>query len=165
MVVSYNGSTGERPVIKVTHALVKHTQVRNYLAFVGLDVYKSNSDPASADFSTVSSADIMAFVSGGANLLIELGLDVGAALRTTRDHRDRGHTNGGEADAHMGRISSNEHARHIRREVSRLSCQSRRAVWHIQQTARCVVLENIHLVVQDKRPAFVTKLSRALFAH
>jgi len=72
VVLSWYGESGPRPVIKVPDGLIDHNgQTRNYQAFIGLDIYKSNSDPGSPDFANVSSAEGMRFVGGGANLLIE----------------------------------------------------------------------------------------------
>lgn len=63
---------GARPVIEVPDRFIDHNgQTRNYQAFIGLDFYKSNSDPASPDFENVSATEGMRFVGGGANLLIE----------------------------------------------------------------------------------------------
>jgi uncharacterized protein YjdB len=72
MVMSYYGSSGARPVIKISEHLIDHNaQTRNYQAFIGLDVYKSNSDPDSPDFTDDDYDEGMRFVGGGANLLVE----------------------------------------------------------------------------------------------
>ncbi len=72
VVLASYGDSGPRPVIKVPDGFIDHNgQTRNYQAFIGLDIYKSNSDPASPDFTNVSAAECMRFVGGGASLLIE----------------------------------------------------------------------------------------------
>lgn len=72
MVLSYYGTSGARPVIKITGGFLDHGgSVRNYQVFKGLDIYKSNSDPASGDFTGASSQTALRFVGGGANLRIE----------------------------------------------------------------------------------------------
>ncbi len=66
------GGASARPVIKLTDRLIDHNgQTRNFQAYIGVDFYKSNSDPASADFTNVSATEGLRFVGGGANLLIE----------------------------------------------------------------------------------------------
>lgn len=72
VVLASYGESGARPVIKVPDGFIDHNgQTRNFQAFIGLDIYKSNSDPASADFTNVSASEGMRLVGGGANLLIE----------------------------------------------------------------------------------------------
>ncbi len=72
VVLSSYGESGPRPEIKVPDGFIDHNgQTRNYQAFIGLDIYKSNSDPASPDFTNVSASEGMRLVGGGANLLIE----------------------------------------------------------------------------------------------
>lgn len=64
--------TGARPVIKITDKFIDHNgQVRNYQAFIGLEIYKSNSDPASPDFTNTSGAEGFRLVGGGDSILIE----------------------------------------------------------------------------------------------
>ena len=72
IVISYYGDSGARPIIKIANKFIDHDgAVRNYQAFIGIDIYKSNSDPASPDFANVGSQDAMRFVGGGANILVE----------------------------------------------------------------------------------------------
>lgn len=72
IVFSYYGSSGARPVVKITNEFINHNgNVRNYQFFKGVDIYKSNSDPSSPDFTNVSSTTAVRFVGGGANLRIE----------------------------------------------------------------------------------------------
>jgi len=72
IVFSYYGSSGARPVVKITNEFINHNgNVRNHQVFKGVEIYKSNSDPSSPDFTNVSSTTAMRFVGGGANLLIE----------------------------------------------------------------------------------------------
>lgn len=72
VLLSSYGDGGPRPVIKVSDGFIDHNgQSRDYQAFIGLDIYKSNSDPASPDFTNVSASEGMRLVGGGANLLIE----------------------------------------------------------------------------------------------
>lgn len=72
ILLSYYGSSGARPVIKIAGFLVNHDgQVRNHQAFIGLDVYKSVSDPGSSDFNNTSGDVGARLIGGGANILIE----------------------------------------------------------------------------------------------
>ncbi len=72
IVFSYYGSSGARPVVKITNEFINHNgSVRNYQFFKGVDIYKSNSDPSSSDFTNTSSTTAVRFVGGGANLRIE----------------------------------------------------------------------------------------------
>jgi hypothetical protein len=70
--ISYYGSSGARPVVKIVDRFIDHNgSVRNYQAFVGLEIYKSNSDPSSGDYTGASGTEGLRFVGGGANLRIE----------------------------------------------------------------------------------------------
>lgn len=72
ILLSYYGDSGPRPVVKVTNSLIDHNgQTRNYQAIIGIDIYKSNSDPDSPDFTNASGGSALRFVGGGDNLLIE----------------------------------------------------------------------------------------------
>ena len=72
IVMESYGSTGARPVIKISSNFINHDgALRNYQAFIGLDIYKSNSDPASPDFTNVSCDLAMRFVGGGDKILVE----------------------------------------------------------------------------------------------
>lgn len=72
IVFSYYGTSGARPVVKITNQFIDHGgTVRNFQVFKGVEIYKSNSDPASSDFTGASSTTAMRFVGGGANLRIE----------------------------------------------------------------------------------------------
>lgn len=72
IVISHYGDSGPRPVVKVTRRLIDHGgNVRNYQAIVGIEIYKSNSDPDSSDFDNDSGTTVLRFVGGGDNLLIE----------------------------------------------------------------------------------------------
>lgn len=72
MVLSYYGDSGPRPVIIIRRKLVDHrAESRHYQAFVGLDIYKANSDPDSSYFESESSAYGMRFYGGGRNILVE----------------------------------------------------------------------------------------------
>ena len=72
IVFSYYGSSGARPVVKITGKFVNYSSgIRNYQFFKGLEIYKSNSDPASPDFDGEECGTSMRFIGGGANLRIE----------------------------------------------------------------------------------------------
>ncbi len=72
VVFSYYGTSGARPILKVTNQFIDHgSAVRNYQFYKGLDIYKSNSDPTSGDFANVSGTTAVRFVGGGANLRFE----------------------------------------------------------------------------------------------
>jgi hypothetical protein len=72
IVFSYYGTSGARPVVKIVDRFVDHNgNVRNYQAFVGVEIYKSNSDPSSGDYTGASGTEGLRFVGGGANLRIE----------------------------------------------------------------------------------------------
>ncbi|MCR6630368.1 MAG: hypothetical protein NVV74_10145 [Magnetospirillum sp.] len=64
MLLSYYGSSGARPIVKVVEKMLDHDgHTRNHLAFIGVDFYKSNSDPASPDFN--GSSGVEGFSVGG----------------------------------------------------------------------------------------------------
>jgi hypothetical protein len=72
LVMSYYGSSGARPVIKVSPRFIDHNGLaRNYQAFIGLDIYSSHSDPASSDYTGVSCDAALRLVGGGANIIVE----------------------------------------------------------------------------------------------
>ena len=75
LVMTYYGDSGERPIIKLTGRLVFwEGQGRSHLAFVGLDLYRSISDPDSPDFTNASCSQALALNPGNvnsANVLIE----------------------------------------------------------------------------------------------
>ncbi|MBK1878491.1 Ig-like domain-containing protein [Pelagicoccus mobilis] len=72
LVMSYYGASGERPVVKILKKFIDwNGQARDYQAFVGLDIYKSNSDPFSPDYTNSNCEEVLRFVGGGADLLIE----------------------------------------------------------------------------------------------
>lgn len=55
LVMTYYGDSGDRPIIKLTASLIDwNGQARNHQAFVGLDLYRSISDPSSPDFTNAS---------------------------------------------------------------------------------------------------------------
>ncbi|MCF3649116.1 Ig-like domain-containing protein [Synoicihabitans lomoniglobus] len=75
MVLTYYGDSGPRPVIKLTGAFVNwNGQARNHQAFVGLDLYRSISDPGSPDFTNAECGNALIFIAGANNaynLLVE----------------------------------------------------------------------------------------------
>ncbi|HEY9155446.1 MAG TPA: hypothetical protein VIM69_09965 [Opitutaceae bacterium] len=72
LVFSYYGTSGARPVVKIVDTFINHNgHVRNYEAFIGVEIYKSNSDPSSPDYTGVPGTEGLRFVGGGANLRIE----------------------------------------------------------------------------------------------
>lgn len=72
MVISYYGDSGPRPVIELSSMLIDHNgDVRNHLAFIGIDFYRPSSDPQSSRFNNSSSSSVFRFIGGGANITIE----------------------------------------------------------------------------------------------
>lgn len=72
MVLSYYGDSGPRPVINITSTFVHHNgQVRDYLAFIGIDFYKANSDPDSEQFNHTQTTNALRFVGGGSHITVE----------------------------------------------------------------------------------------------
>ena len=72
IVISYYGTATARPVIKITNFFIDHNgAVRNYIFLKGIEVYKSNSDPNSPDYTGASCTNSIRFVGGGANIRIE----------------------------------------------------------------------------------------------
>jgi hypothetical protein len=75
LVVTAYGEEGPRPVIKLTNDFVNWSaQPRNHTAYVGLDFYRSISDPDSEDFTDTSCSTALGFFSGdnsAENILVE----------------------------------------------------------------------------------------------
>ncbi len=72
IVFSYYGSEGARPIVKYADKFIDHNgQIRLFQSFIGIELYKSNSDPDSPDFSNSPSSEGMRFVGGGVNIRIE----------------------------------------------------------------------------------------------
>jgi hypothetical protein len=76
LVLTYYGDAGPRPVIKLTGDFIEwNAQPRSNQAYVGLDLYRSISDPNSPDFTNTSGADAIRFNCGpngdGYNVLVE----------------------------------------------------------------------------------------------
>jgi hypothetical protein len=72
VVVSYYGDSGPRPVVKVANKFLDHDgALRRYQAIIGLEIYKSTSDPDSPDFNGSTGVEGIRFVGGGSHLLVE----------------------------------------------------------------------------------------------
>lgn len=75
MVASYYGETGDRPLLIITEPFIQlAAQPRSHVAVVGLEFYKSNSDPDSPDFDNSGcSTGIAVFpgTAGAENWLVE----------------------------------------------------------------------------------------------
>lgn len=77
LVLSYYGETGARPVIKLEGEFINiNGDERNHVAIIGIDFYRSISDPSSEDFlsddlDAASSGTILRFVGRASNILVE----------------------------------------------------------------------------------------------
>lgn len=72
VVISYYGDSGPRPVIKIENSFINHDGLAmNYQAFIGMDIYKANSDPESHEFTNASCSEGIRFVGGGTDILVE----------------------------------------------------------------------------------------------
>lgn len=84
LVISYYGESGARPVIKLKGYFFDHNGGKfNNIAFIGLDFYRSHSDPNSPDFDGSDGGTAMRIVGSGDWILIEdcrfrfCGLNIG----------------------------------------------------------------------------------------
>jgi regulation of enolase protein 1 (concanavalin A-like superfamily) len=72
VVISHYGSSGARPIVKFGHKIIDHNgQARSHVAIMGVEFYKSTSDPASSDFNGTAGVEGFRLVGGGANILFE----------------------------------------------------------------------------------------------
>ncbi|MFC4808672.1 carbohydrate-binding protein [Paenibacillus sp. GCM10023250] len=73
MVISYYGSSGDRPLIKCDANFIDHNgQVRNYVWLIGLDIKGYKMDPNDPGYdSRVANGPVIRFVGGGSDILIE----------------------------------------------------------------------------------------------
>ncbi|MBK1878498.1 hypothetical protein [Pelagicoccus mobilis] len=72
IVCSYYGDEGPRPIIKIKDRFINHDgHPRHFQAFIGLDIYKSNSDPDSPDFDNSSCVETLRFIGSGAYIRLE----------------------------------------------------------------------------------------------
>ena len=72
MVFSAYGSPGPRPVVKMVNGIINHNgTTRDYEAIIGIDFYRSVSDPTSPDYDGTGVKAGLRMVGGGSHLRVE----------------------------------------------------------------------------------------------